>query len=494
MATQVLGSEYKISGTSTSYAMRAYFYYTITDNPTNYVLTVYSGVRAKTSPANGISFTTTLAGTGQTTSTDTKTIHLTTSYKDTTMSSTKTWTWTKTTSAQTKTVTAKIAKWGNHDATGAAAYPASKSFTVPALKSYTVSYNANGGSGAPSSQTKYYGKALTLSTSKPTRTGYTFKGWATTQARANDGYIDYNSGGTVSADTNNALTLYAVWDLNYVRPKITNVSVERCLSDGTQDDEGTYALVTFDWAIDGVKYPLNAVGSLTVHVGTDSTTPTVSGQSGTNLPVVVGSGTFGTDDEYPVTITLSDTTEEASNTTVVTQTLTVAKFPIDISETGNEMGLMMAARSGQTLTIPRDSYIDNVNIWDRLYYADAFGAITGQEFADKKINSGTSWTGYATFNLPAGFWLVFICVQFATNNTGYRQFTVSDSNATSAGTLIRTTRMGATPGAATACTECFPAVGNRTYYVNVCQNSGAQLNVNGRYTAIRLGDAVRAAT
>lgn len=36
-------------------------------------------------------------------------------------------------------------------------------------KSYTVSYNANGGSGAPDSQTKIYGEALTLSTTKPTK-------------------------------------------------------------------------------------------------------------------------------------------------------------------------------------------------------------------------------------------------------------------------------------------------------------------------------------
>jgi hypothetical protein len=34
---------------------------------------------------------------------------------------------------------------------------------------YTVSYNANGGSGAPSSQTKTYGKNLTLSSTKPTK-------------------------------------------------------------------------------------------------------------------------------------------------------------------------------------------------------------------------------------------------------------------------------------------------------------------------------------
>ena len=46
-------------------------------------------------------------------------------------------------------------------------------------KSYTVSYNANGGSGAPASQTKTYGTTLTLSSPKPTRSGYTFSGWMT---------------------------------------------------------------------------------------------------------------------------------------------------------------------------------------------------------------------------------------------------------------------------------------------------------------------------
>ena len=35
---------------------------------------------------------------------------------------------------------------------------------VSALASYTVSYNANGGSGAPSNQTKWHGVTLTLST------------------------------------------------------------------------------------------------------------------------------------------------------------------------------------------------------------------------------------------------------------------------------------------------------------------------------------------
>jgi len=46
-------------------------------------------------------------------------------------------------------------------------------------QTYTISYNANGGSGAPNSQTKTYNVTLTLSSDKPTRDGYEFLGWAT---------------------------------------------------------------------------------------------------------------------------------------------------------------------------------------------------------------------------------------------------------------------------------------------------------------------------
>lgn len=87
----------------------------------------------------------------------------------------------------------------------------SKSFTVGALASYTVSYNANGGSGAPSSQTKYYGKTLTLSSTKPTRTGYNFKGWATSSSAES---TQYQPGGNYTS--NASITLYAVWEVGSV--------------------------------------------------------------------------------------------------------------------------------------------------------------------------------------------------------------------------------------------------------------------------------------
>ena len=77
---------------------------------------------------------------------------------------------------------------------------------------YTIAYNANGGSGAPNSQTKTHGTSLTLSSTKPTKAGYTFKGWALTKADADDGTWYYQAGGTCGKNEN--LTLYAVWGEN----------------------------------------------------------------------------------------------------------------------------------------------------------------------------------------------------------------------------------------------------------------------------------------
>lgn len=79
----------------------------------------------------------------------------------------------------------------------------------PTLPSYTVSYNANGGSGAPSSQSKKWGATLTLSSTTPTRTGYTFAGWNT---KSDGTGTNYAKGASFTANVNT--TLYAKWTLN----------------------------------------------------------------------------------------------------------------------------------------------------------------------------------------------------------------------------------------------------------------------------------------
>lgn len=78
--------------------------------------------------------------------------------------------------------------------------------SLPAKTSYRVTYDANGGSGAPSAQTKWHGESLTLSSTKPTRTGYTFKGWATSRSATT---ATYAAGASYTG--NAALPLYAVW-------------------------------------------------------------------------------------------------------------------------------------------------------------------------------------------------------------------------------------------------------------------------------------------
>ena len=111
-----------------------------------------------------------------------------------------------------------FSRWNTNSAgTGTNYYPggtytANASVTLYAIWTaitYTVSYDANGGSGAPGNQTKTYGVNLTLTSAKPSRTGYTFARWNT--AAAGNG-TNYYSGGTYSG--NAALKLYAIWTAN----------------------------------------------------------------------------------------------------------------------------------------------------------------------------------------------------------------------------------------------------------------------------------------
>lgn len=83
------------------------------------------------------------------------------------------------------------------------------------LKKYTVSYDANGGTGAPGNQIKTYGTNLTLSSQKPTQTGYLFDYW-----NGSDGKI-YAPGAAfgTNADTKmtahwTAITYYVSYNSN----------------------------------------------------------------------------------------------------------------------------------------------------------------------------------------------------------------------------------------------------------------------------------------
>lgn len=312
------------------------------------------------------------------------------------------------TSAATRYIYAKLT---GVDRVGATMY-ASTTVSVPALTSYTVSYNANGGSGAPSSQTKYYGKNITLSSTKPTRTGYSFQGWATSASgsvayaagasytanagatlyavwKANTYTVSYNANGgtgapgnqtktygttlklsstkptrtnynflgwstSASATTatyaaggnytaNAAVTLYAVWELAYVKPIIYNLTATRCNSSGVEQDDGTYALVKFDWET------TNAVTAITIawegaSAGSSSATVTASGTNGSVSQKVGGS--LSADAAYTITVSVKD-----SETSTAVTTLSSSMFPIDAKAGGDGVSFGKSAELGAAASL-----------------------------------------------------------------------------------------------------------------------------------------------
>lgn len=279
----------------------------------------------------------------------------------------------------------------------------SVSYTVPALPSYTVSYNANGGTGAPSKQTKWYGVNLTLSSTKPSRSHYSFLGWSTSSSAASASYseggsytdnasatlyavwkgntytITYNANGGTGAPSKQSYTyassgsvnlssteptrtnynflgwarsssatsaeysagqawaksnganhtLYAVWELAYTAPRITNVVVERANSSGTHADDGTYFNVSFDWETD------KTVSSVAIYWGSNTETISASGTSGTVTSNALGSGSISTELSYVITITVADSTGSSSTT----RTIPAMAYTIDFLSGGKGVAI-----------------------------------------------------------------------------------------------------------------------------------------------------------
>lgn len=80
--------------------------------------------------------------------------------------------------------------------------------------SYTIQYNANGGSGSIATQTVNYTQPKELAKTGFTRTGYTLKGWSTIQSATTAQYQLGQSVSRLNGDPNGTTTLYAVWVKN----------------------------------------------------------------------------------------------------------------------------------------------------------------------------------------------------------------------------------------------------------------------------------------
>lgn len=292
----------------------------------------------------------------------------------------------------------------------------STSYTIPAISTYTVSYNANGGTGAPSSQTKMHDTALTLSTTKPTRNGYAFAGWSTSSSATSatysaggtyaanasvtlyavwtsNGYtVSYNANGgtgvpvdqtkvhgttlTLSSITptrngydfvgwgvsststtasyqpggrytqNAPITLYAIWTTSYIKPTITSLTVIRTNSAGTADEEGTYFKVSFDWTTNSAVTSIKVRWTVANTTNWSQSTITASGTSG-NVSKVLGSNIISTESTYTVEVTVSD----SGGSTTLTRTLGGTAYSIDFLSGGKGVAIGKQAEFENTFDV-----------------------------------------------------------------------------------------------------------------------------------------------
>lgn len=215
--------------------------------------------------------------------------------------------------------TSKTATSATYSAGGK--YTANSSATLYAVwkaNTYTVSFNANGGTGAPANQTKTYGVTLKLSTTVPTRDRYNFLGWSTSASATS---ATYAAGGNYTA--NSAATLYAVWELAYVKPAIFNLSTERCDSSGNFSDSGERAYVSFEWK--------TTESNPTIVISVDGTAVDTRVGEGTSGSVsTMLSPTFSTDATYTVTVTITDSVDSFTASIPLNGTV----FPIDVLAKG----------------------------------------------------------------------------------------------------------------------------------------------------------------
>ena len=359
---------------------------------TTRTIRIYSGIYQWNDTWKDVAVAGGLTGQSSKSSTVNKTA-TTESAKRTTLFSAISFPYTKTHSSQSKTITA-TSRCTDSSTNSGANSTVSLTFTIPAKKHITIAFNANGGSGAPASQTKWYSEALTLSSTKPTRTNYTFKGWGTSSSATS---ATYTAGGKIAAttydSTTSTVTLYAVWEKNYIAPTLTatNKTVFRTegSSTSTESDVGTYLYTNFNYTCGHFSEETNYTStSCSITIDNNSlATPSVSGSSSFTGNYLISG--YETSDSHTVLITLTDTHNKKYGTsgsdisgTSVTSTITKTivlpsiKYPFELESDGSELALGMPTRIKDSLLLDIDEGTSSG------YDADIRNAITSLGWTD----------------------------------------------------------------------------------------------------------------
>ncbi|MGN0038602.1 MAG: InlB B-repeat-containing protein [Coriobacteriales bacterium] len=144
--------------------------------------------------------------------------------------------------------------WDSSSAGSSVAYKAGGSYTansaatlyaVWAADTVTVSFDANGGTGAPATMTGASGAAMALPSTEPVRANYAFQGWSTSSTSSS---AEYAAGASFTPSANT--TLYAVWAYSVTAPTLNAVyDIGRTASTSStalvEDGSYLYAIINY---------------------------------------------------------------------------------------------------------------------------------------------------------------------------------------------------------------------------------------------------------
>ncbi|MFT0898162.1 InlB B-repeat-containing protein [Candidatus Methanoprimaticola sp. MG2] len=158
----------------------------------------------------------------------------------------------------------------------------------------TLAYSASGATNVPTNQT-YVGTStsnhtFTISSNIPVKSGFVFKGWATT----NGGSVQYQPGSTVSVSYNGTTTLYAIFESAQLdittTPDSTSVTVGKSFS------------YTVGASIDGCTVSVSGASWLSVSGNVISGTPTVAGTYDVTVTISKSGGYTSDSQSFTITV------------------------------------------------------------------------------------------------------------------------------------------------------------------------------------------------
>jgi uncharacterized repeat protein (TIGR02543 family) len=278
--------------------------------------------------------------------------------------------------------------------------------TIGPKPSHTVSFNANGGSGAPGSFTKWWGEVPTIPNQRPTRTNYEFLGWS----KSSTGGVDYHPGSRFGEDAN--VTLYAVWKMSWTAPAITSLRMWRSTPGGVQQNDGSSVTIEVKWSVD-----------TTIDAANTGVTMKISGDKTSSDNLTGTSGTFTktfADADVGETFSLTATITDKHLSTASSGKVGPAFFLMDINETGTALGIGRAApatgvsvngvyfdvdvKNLPTTDIPvgASAFVDSVRyVWSgAAWESDTITQRGSVGIIKNGIGGGAFWHTHLTFEKP----------------------------------------------------------------------------------------------